>query len=166
MINKDKGQNWIVKGSIAILKLKGGTVKINSSDLSVVKKYTWYIDENGYVRTFIYPGGKKESFYLHQLLKRPSKGKQVDHINGDLLDCRRNNLRVVNSTSNIRNKGLKKTNKSGVTGVWYNEKTKKWFAYIWNAYKKHHLGSFDKKEDAVKARKKAEKEIFGNDKQR
>lgn len=53
-------------------------------------------------------------------------------------------------------------NKSGVKGVFFEKKTERWRANIWFKGKSHYLGSFENKEDAIKARKKAEKEMFGS----
>lgn len=57
---------------------------------------------------------------------------------------------------------LTKANKSGVVGVNYDRSRGKWMAGIRFQGQKYNLGRFDSFEDAVEARKKAEKEIFGN----
>lgn len=51
-------------------------------------------------------------------------------------------------------------NTSGVKGVLFYKPSKKWLAYITFKGVYHHLGYFLKKEDAIKARKKAEEELF------
>lgn len=56
---------------------------------------------------------------------------------------------------------LLKNNVSGVTGVYYDTKNKRWRARIEFKGKKYYLGSHKLKEDAIKARKEAEKEIYG-----
>ena len=53
------------------------------------------------------------------------------------------------------------TNTSGYNGVYWNKRTNKWIAQIGFKGKKYHLGSFNKVEDAVKARKNAEERIYG-----
>lgn len=58
------------------------------------------------------------------------------------------------------NKGLRSDNTSGVTGVSYRPKDKKWESYITYNKKLYKLGLFTNLEDAIKARKKAEKELF------
>ena len=50
-------------------------------------------------------------------------------------------------------------NKSGVTGVYLDRKSGKWIAYISAQRKRHYLGLFEKKEDAIKARRRAEQEF-------
>lgn len=52
------------------------------------------------------------------------------------------------------------SNTSGVTGVWWDDKRKKWVAEIMFQRKKIFLGRFDQKEDAVSARKNAEIKFF------
>lgn len=56
---------------------------------------------------------------------------------------------------------IRSTNTSGVTGVWYDKNKHEWCAEIMFMKKRYYLGRFDKKEDAINARKVAEKEIFG-----
>lgn len=58
----------------------------------------------------------------------------------------------------------RKNNKTGITGVCWDKKRKKWFAQIKINYHNKFLGYFKELSDAVKARKQAElkyfKEIF------
>lgn len=70
----------------------------------------------------------------------------------------------VDNTSVIAIKSNKifKNNTSGIRGVCWSDKEQKWVAQIDFKGKHYRLGSFKKKEDAAKARKTAEKELFGN----
>ena len=54
---------------------------------------------------------------------------------------------------------LQKNNASGCTGV--QARGDKWIAVITFKKKVHYLGIFDKKEDAIRVRKEAEKDYFG-----
>jgi hypothetical protein len=89
-------------------------------------------------------------------------GMVVDHINGDSLDNRRTNIRVVTNQENIRNQvGVISTSKTGVPGVVCRTATR-WEAWIRNGGEgKRYLGSFKTKEMAVEARLKAERELWG-----
>lgn len=51
-------------------------------------------------------------------------GKQIDHINGVKTDNRWVNLRVVDQTDNLKNKKLRESNKTGVSGVSFYENLK------------------------------------------
>lgn len=78
--------------------------------------------------------------------------KQVDHINGDRSDNRISNLRTVTKSGNMRNARRRSDNTSGVMGVSWDAARKQWQARIG----RKHIGRFDLKEDAIKARKAAE----------
>ena len=57
---------------------------------------------------------------------------------------------------------IRTTNTSGVTGIWFDKSREKWCAEITFKKKKYYLGRYEKKEDAVEARKIAEDNIFGD----
>ena len=85
------------------------------------------------------------------------KGKQVDHINGDPLDNRRENLRLVTDKENKWNKGLRKNNTSGYVGVNWHKQTQKWNARArftceqTGREKTKFLGYYNDKEEAARA---------------
>jgi hypothetical protein len=54
----------------------------------------------------------------------------------------------------------RKSNTSGITGVWYDKRRKKWVAEIMLRKRKHFIGRFNSKEEAAKARIWAEKVLF------
>lgn len=83
---------------------------------------------------------------------------QVDHINQDRADNRWCNLREVTQMENSRNMSLRKSNTSGVCGVYLckTAKTNPWRAQIRVNYEVIPLGSFPSKELASEARKRAE----------
>jgi hypothetical protein len=81
----------------------------------------------------------------------------IDHINGDPADNRIVNLRCVSHAENCRNQKLRSTNTSGVMGVRLNKATGKWDAFIRANYRHVHLGRFATKDEAVAARKQAER---------
>jgi hypothetical protein len=55
---------------------------------------------------------------------------------------------------------LRSNNTSGCTGVDYNKRNNRWVARISLKGKVYRLGTFKRKEDAIKARKRAEQELF------
>ena len=80
----------------------------------------------------------------------------IDHINGNRTDNRWGNLRVVTGQENQRNRKTGETNKSGVTGVSWDQKNAKWTAGIGVNGKTIRLGQFSNFDAAVAARKAAE----------
>jgi hypothetical protein len=81
----------------------------------------------------------------------------VDHINGDRSDNRWCNLRLVSHAENCRNRRKPTRNTSGTVGVYYHKKDKRWHVRININNKMTFLGGYKNKEDAIKARKEAER---------
>jgi hypothetical protein len=86
---------------------------------------------------------------------------QIDHINGNGLDNRIENLRLADNFQNSWNKKKAANNTSGVKGVSWHKPSQKWVARITVFGRVMSLGSFDDVEDAKRARVAAEKEYFG-----
>ena len=107
--------------------------------------------------------GKK--YLLHRLIYVFHKGvlldtDSIDHINGDCFDNRIENLHKCSHEANMRNTKKNKRNTSGTMGVTWYPRYGKWLARIGiGKGKREVLGYFDKKEDAVQARKEAEKAL-------
>lgn len=77
----------------------------------------------------------------------------VDHINGDILDDRLINLRLVTNRENtsICFRSNRYSFSSNFEGVHFNKTDKKWMAFIYYRNKFHHLGQYDNEIDAAKA---------------
>ncbi|MCK4818123.1 hypothetical protein KA005_20300 [bacterium] len=60
----------------------------------------------------------------------------------------------------MKNKKMSKLNTSGACGVSLNTKGRKWIAQIGSNGKRVHIGRYETKEDAIVARKNAEKELW------
>jgi hypothetical protein len=80
---------------------------------------------------------------------------QIDHINHKRNDNRIENLR--DTKENALNQSTPKNNSSGVVGVCWHKPSKKWQAQIRVNGKQIHLGGHLRKEDAIQARKEAER---------
>ena len=75
----------------------------------------------------------------------------VDHINGDTLDNRVENLREATSSQNMHNSKISRNNKSGIKGVFWNSAYKKWQGNVNSGGKQHFAGRFESIEDAQRA---------------
>jgi hypothetical protein len=98
---------------------------------------------------------------MQRLIMNAPDEKEVDHIKHNLLDNRKEYLRLTTKSQNSMNTGLTSKNTSGVTGVFFKKENQKWCAQIGYKSKKIHLGYFNNFDDAVKVRKEAEKMYFG-----
>ena len=92
---------------------------------------------------------------MHRLILGAKEGQCVDHINGDPLDNRKENIRICTLSQNSQNRRQRKDNTSGLKGVSWAKREKKWVSYIRSGGKHLWLGYFNDKNDAAKAYDKA-----------
>ena len=99
-------------------------------------------------------------YYTHRLAWLYIHGEfppnHMDHIDGDPLNNRIDNLRAVTRNENMKNMKLCSTNKSGKHGVYWHKKAGKWAARLHHKNKPIHLGLFVDFDAAVKRREDAE----------
>jgi hypothetical protein len=150
-------------------------ILISDEDKDLLQ-YKWYLKYSGgaanggtkkwYWSRTDYYNGKKKSIRLHRtvlerLVGRPlNRNEHTDHINGDTLDNRRENLRIASASENGSNRGKQKNNTSGYKGV--RIKNNKYAAYIVVKKKQFHLGTFENETDAAKAYNIAAAKYFGS----
>jgi len=109
---------------------------------------------------------KNKDYLAHRLAYYMYHGidpleKMLDHENLNKQDNWIKNLRLATRPENGRNRGPNKNNTSGVTGVYWHKTAQKWQAQIMVNGKTKYLGLYINKEDAIQARKEAEKKYFG-----
>lgn len=85
----------------------------------------------------------------------------VDHINGEPMDNRKNNLRSASKQQNSANRGLQSNNTTGFKGIYFQKTTGKYRAHIQVNGKRISLGSHKTSIDAAKAYDTAASEHFG-----
>lgn len=84
---------------------------------------------------------------------------QIDHIDGNRSNNKWENLRGVDCAENRKNLAIRSDNTSGYVGVHWASVNNGWMATICLDSRKRYLGCFKDKEDAIRARKKAEVEF-------
>lgn len=137
-------------------------VKISFEDITRVSKFNWrYSDSRGYLRKLSTMNSKDERLELHRFIANNPKGYDIDHINRDKDDYRRNNLRICTRAENTINRDLLKTNTSGYIGVHFRADRNRWVAGIEINKKRIGLGSFQTIREAIIIRLQAEKDYFG-----
>lgn len=151
---------------IAHLPLTRGMVAlIDPEAASLVCDWNWRAINCGgkfYAGRTISAGGGKETVqYLHRYLAEAQPGFHVDHINGDTLDNRQENLRIATAAQNLRNKRKSHSNQSGFKGVTFERTTGKWRARIEHKGTTHSLGLFTTREEAHAAYMSAAQRLFG-----
>ena len=95
------------------------------------------------------------------LVKDEQPPEMLDHINNNTLDNHIENLREVTPRQNSFNAKTSKLNKSGVKGVHWHKKNRKWVANISINNKTKNIGSFTELEEAEKAIKEFREKLHG-----
>jgi len=161
MISNVYNNQITVKGDTAEVELtKGQTCIIDAEDVPRVKTHRWYAYYNPntksyYAQTNIRKGGKQTSLKLHRFIMQPQKDQQVDHINHNTLDNRKQNLRLCTHQQNHFNqKPTKSYNGKACTskykGVSWNKLHMKWQVHISINGTLKRLGHFDDEEEAAR----------------
>lgn len=129
-------------------------------DYDRVRLIVWreHINKRDGFRTLIgYNKETKKTVKMHVYLGYSG----YDHVDRNQLNNLVNNLRHCTLSQNSMNQGLHSNNASGFTGVYWYKALQKWRAQIKKEGKVYCLGYFANKEDAIRARLKAEMEYFG-----
>jgi hypothetical protein len=152
-----------VEGDVAYLTLtRGYEAMIDVADIGLVNDANWNVfTPNG--RNNIYADRRTPTRALLHRVIMGFPAMQVDHINGNGLDNRRCNLRLVTHSENQMNrKGPAKQGTSGARGVSFNKAAGKWIAYIHAGGKHIYLGRFADKDSAIAARVEAAAKFHGD----
>jgi len=133
---------------------KGKYCFIDKEDYEKFKRYKWYAHSNNrrwYVRGSRYINGVRKRIYLHNLIKPIKiKNKELDHINRNTLDNRKQNLRYVTRSLNNFNSKTK-VGGSRFKGVYWNTSRRRWIAKINYKGRQYHLGTFTNEVCAAQA---------------
>lgn len=133
------------------------TRKVSTSSRAKVGDVAGSPDGHGYLQIMV----QRRSYLAHRLAWLYMRGEwpklNIDHINRNPSDNRISNLRDVTQKQNLQNAGKYSHNASGHPGVSWCKRNSKWQAYITHNQKQIHLGYFTDIEDAIAARKAAEK---------
>lgn len=115
-----------------IILSNGKSVKVSDCDFEELSKYNWHYATVGYAFRNDTKNYKRDSVLMHRHILGLSKGdgKLVDHVNGDGLDNRRENIRICTKSQNQQNQKPRHTNRSKYKGVGYYKRDEKWRARI------------------------------------
>jgi len=149
---------------------KARYAKISPQDAELILQYSWGTTTGKRGRSsgpIVYAAsrqmlaGEVKRIRMHRLIMNAPEGMHVDHINGDGLDNRRENLRVVTAQENQFNSRKRVAGYSLFKGVSWSAAAKKWKAYICPNKKQIHIGLFDSEIAAAQAYDAKAKELFG-----
>ena len=134
--------------------------KVRKAQSVKVGDIAGYLQSTGYKRLKI----NAKAYLVHRIVFLMHKGylpKTIDHINGDRLDNRIENLRAVTANQNQHNRKLNSNSTSGFKGVSWCKTQNNWRASIKLEGKAIELGRFNTPEEADAVVRKAREELHG-----
>lgn len=129
---------------------------VDDDDLPLVLPHRWryWYTGSGYAARQIGSSrrGEKKLVMMHRLiLDLDGNEVEADHINGNTLDNRRSNLRVVTHAQNMQNRPAHKNGQSSYRGVWWDKDSNRWRAEARLDGKKYCIGLFADEHEADRA---------------
>lgn len=104
---------------------RGMIAKVSPEDYDLVSGYKWHTAANGGGKIFYAARTKwfgdikkNRTYYMHREIIKASPLDEVDHINGDGLDNRRENIRIAKHRENLQNQRLQTGRSSKYKGVY------------------------------------------------
>ena len=140
--------------------LKNGLILLVDKEHEHLLNCSWWVDTRQDIRYARDSRGR----YLHRIVMGLKQGDriQVDHINGNGLDCRMENLRIATNAENRRNSKKHSDSTSPYKGVYLNRMRNGWRAAICHQRKQISLGNrFATAEEAALAYNEAALRLHG-----
>ena len=139
-------------------------VLLDNDDYERLKKYKYWLRRDGYACHTLHRRSDHKTDIATivcmqwEIVERKS-GKQVDHINGNKLDNRKENLRVCSNSENQINRPAPKNSSTGYKGVCYHKRDKRFRAQITFGGITYRLGTFKTAIEGAIAYNKKAKEL-------
>lgn len=116
---------------------------VDDDDFDFLNQFKWSISEKScmYYPVAYYKG---KQLIMHRVIMNAPRNMVVDHINGNTLDNRKSNLRIVTPHQNHRNQHVPKTSK--YRGVYRNKN--RWIVNIMCNHKTVIRKAFEDEEEA------------------
>ena len=138
-------------------------IKVFTEEMAIVdndmydelSKYRWHL-HTGYPARKV----KDKTIFMHRLVNQTPEGKFTDHINRNILDNRKDNLRTADKRLNGLNRGVQPNNKSGYKNVCLHKASGLWTVEVKNGAKRV-VKYFKTMKEAIIKSKSIRKEVYG-----
>jgi hypothetical protein len=149
-----------------ILLTRGLLAQVDADDYERVSQFKWYAKAGKQGKWYAASDrpGKAHEQKLHRFILNAPPDIQVDHRDGDGLNCQRANLRLCTNAENQWNSGKKGDNRSGYKGVSFESGTtckRKWRACIKVNSRNISIGRFETAIEAAHAYDAKARELHG-----
>lgn len=138
---------------------KGKAALVDDDDFERLLKLKWRAKKDW--NTYYAYRSHRKTFSMHSFILGTSKGFEVDHINGNGLDNRRSNLRIVTHSQNMANRRPQRNGTSCYKGVSWNKQWQRWVSKIYPNGKNIFLGYYASEIEAAKIYDVAAIKFFG-----
>ena len=148
--------------TVEIKLTQGKVALIDDEDFENVSQHKWCAAKThrrGFYAITSIKNGKNMS--LHRLIMCTSSEMQIDHIDGNGLNCQRHNMRFATHSDNMKNRRMNYNSVSGFKGVNLYKRTGKYRASIRSDGINYHLGYFDSPEEAAHVYDMAARKLHG-----
>jgi hypothetical protein len=145
---------------------QGYTVLVDDADYEEISRYKWCVlvtSNTQYAMRGSKENGHHKTILMHRQILKAPKNMEVDHINGNGLDNRRCNLRLVTSSQNHFNQRKQQKNTtSRYKGVYWHQRDKAWMVRIQSNGKYRFIGNYATEHEAALAYNQAAIKFHGD----
>jgi len=139
-----------------IALVNGGFCEVDADDFDYLSSFRWRKNKAGYaVNT-----NSRKRIIMHRLIMNAPENKDVDHINRNKLDNRKENLRLCTQAENARNASIRTDNTSGYKGVAFNDN--RWQATTKINGKRVYIGRYKTAKEAALAYDEVVRKLHGD----
>ena len=142
---------------------------VDDIDYEYLSQLKWFATKAGlgsskfYAARWSRANGRRKLIYIHNLVAERmglDLSCDIDNIDRNSLNNLRNNLRSATKREQAQNRSKRNDNTSGIPGVNWNKRDKKWYVRVNINGKEKHLGCFSDKLEAEKIRIEASLEYY------
>lgn len=138
---------------------RGMFAEIDREDLNKVNKHTWHVKISRNTCYAVSKNNKTKNIRMHRLIMGVLKNKTkiIDHIDGNGLNNKKNNLRMCTVSQNMRNLHLAIPNSSGCRWVHRENRRNAWVVRVFGK----HVKQFKNKKEAIKVAHEINEKKYG-----